>query len=101
MQEQRKNPSGKPSPVNVTGPCATLFCSAKTGDWRVERPSVNAEICVRCGICAGVCPLNVVQVHKEGPPVEVDWLYCKGCGLCAYECPKGAITMVEEKRGDG
>lgn len=97
MREPQNNPSSGQRPVNVVGPCATLFCSSKTGDWRVERPLPDAEKCVRCGICASVCPLNVIEVRKEGTPVEIDFYYCKGCGLCAYECPKDAIAMVPEK----
>lgn len=97
MQERQSNPTSKQSFVNVVGPCATIFCSSKTGDWRIERPVVDAEKCVRCGICASTCPLNVVVVQKEGTPVEIDMYYCKGCGLCAYECPKQAISMVAEK----
>lgn len=98
MPERQNNLMSKRRAVKVVGPCATLFCSAKTGDWRIDRPDVDAEKCIRCGICASTCPLNVVEVRKDAdPPVVVDWYYCKGCGLCAYECPKDAITMVAEK----
>jgi len=59
--------------------------------WRVKRPIVDHDKCIRCLICWTLCPDGVLS--KE---LEIDMDYCKGCGICAHECPKGAITMVSE-----
>lgn len=83
----------------VLGPCATVFTAADTGSWRLERPVVDADKCVRCGICAMYCPVACVTISKEGDPFLVDWRYCKGCGICVNECPRGALRLVSEREG--
>ncbi|MDO4548873.1 MAG: 4Fe-4S binding protein [Clostridia bacterium] len=83
---------------NALGPCANVFMSANTGSWRLERPKVDYDACIRCGICKKSCPADIIEVHKEGvESVTFDWNYCKGCGICANECPKHCITMVDER----
>ena len=89
----------------LLGPCALIFCSTETGTWRVLRPSINAEVCIYCGICEKYCPTDVMTVTKDkssskGKPsgrVEIDFTYCKGCGICANVCPKGSISMIDER----
>lgn len=98
MQKQQERPMKELSKRKVLGPCATVFTSANTGSWRQERPLVNTEKCVRCGICAMYCPVDCITVDKAGViPVTIDWHYCKGCGICGNECPRKAIEFVSEK----
>jgi pyruvate ferredoxin oxidoreductase delta subunit len=59
--------------------------------WRVKRPIVDDEKCIRCQICWTFCPEGVID--RE---IHIDMNFCKGCGICAHECPKKAITMVSE-----
>lgn len=89
----------------IYGPCALVYCSTKTGTWRIVRPQVDDEKCVLCGICEKYCPTGVVNTIKtetedkkkpEGN-VEIDMTYCKGCGICANVCPKDSITMIDER----
>lgn len=68
----------------------------RTGDWRSQRPVLDRERCVKCGICFSLCPEPCIVKDEEGYYVA-DLYYCKGCGICAYECPKKAITMVQEE----
>lgn len=90
-------PMNTPAKRKILGPCATVFTAANTGSWRLERPAVDAEKCVRCGTCSRYCPTDCITIHKEGAePVEFDWYYCKGCGICMNECPKDAIKFVKE-----
>lgn len=87
-----------PKKRRVLGPCAVDFTAANTGSWRLERPAVDAALCIRCGTCARYCPTECITVHREGAePVEFDWYYCKGCGICVNECPKKALTLVPER----
>ncbi|WP_456433420.1 pyruvate synthase subunit PorD [Thermosulfuriphilus sp.] len=68
----------------------------KTGDWRSQRPVLDKEKCIRCGMCYIFCPEPAYEPDDEGYFI-VNLDYCKGCGICANECPKGAITMVMEE----
>jgi pyruvate ferredoxin oxidoreductase delta subunit len=68
----------------------------KTGNWRDQRPIIDADLCKDCGICESVCPDSAV--HEVSGHFEIDYEYCKGCGLCAHECTAGAISMVVEVR---
>lgn len=67
----------------------------KTGDWKSQRPVLNKDRCIQCGICYLFCPEPCINQDEERYYVA-DLFYCKGCGICARECPTSAITMVEE-----
>ena len=80
----------------------------KTASWRVLKPVIDQDKCVRCRICWTYCPepaiveLDQPYTSKSGRAYKVtyviDYDYCKGCGICAEECPVKAIAMVEEVR---
>lgn len=98
MQKQQEKAMSRHSGRRMQGPCAMEFVAGNTGSWRLERPVVDHEVCVKCGICAMYCPANVIDADKERTEgVTIDMGYCKGCGICANECPKGAILMVDER----
>ena len=84
----------------VLGPCALVFCSAKTGSWRVVRPVVDMAQCVLCGICEKHCPTDVMTTGKKEMKkgVTIELAYCKGCGICADICPRNAIAMIDERQ---
>lgn len=98
MQKLQEEVMSKQNRRRMQGPCAMEFVAGNTGSWRLERPVVNHETCIKCGICAMYCPANVIDVDKEKEEgVTIDMDYCKGCGICANECPKDAIDMVDER----
>ena len=68
----------------------------KTGDWRDQKPVIDAEACKSCGICMDVCPDSSIYVIEEA--YHIDYDYCKGCGLCANECTADAIQMIPEEK---
>lgn len=68
----------------------------KTGDWRSQRPIVDIEKCIECGLCALFCPEGCIGSNEKGF-YEADLYYCKGCGICRRECWPQAIKMVEEE----
>jgi glycyl-radical enzyme activating protein len=61
----------------------------------LARPQLGfrAELCERCGACAGTCPAGV---HRINGRHELDRSVCAGCGACVLACPHGALRMVGE-----
>ena len=54
--------------------------------------SLDINACVGCGICAQVCPHQVLEiVEKKAGIVDMD--ACMECGSCANNCPVEAITV--------
>lgn len=66
--------------------------AGNTGEWRLYKPILKKEKCVKCLKCWIYCPEAVI--NKE--TLEIDYQYCKGCGICANECPCEAISMEKE-----
>ncbi len=70
--------------------------AGKTGAWRIFRPVIDYEKCIKCYQCYLVCPDAAIIVEKFNEYPRIDYDYCKGCGICATICPKNAIEMVKE-----
>jgi len=68
----------------------------KTGDWRSQRPIVDFDKCIKCGLCALFCPEGCIGPNEDGY-FEANLYHCKGCGICLRECWPQAIKMVEEE----
>lgn len=68
--------------------------SVNTGDWRINRPILNQDKCVKCGICYLYCP--VFSIERIEGRYEINYDFCKGCGICSHECKVKAIDMVPE-----
>ncbi len=67
----------------------------ETGDWRILRPVIRTDDCVRCGLCHVFCPEGVISLTDDGLP-EIDYHHCKGCLICLAQCPAHAIDAVPE-----
>jgi pyruvate ferredoxin oxidoreductase delta subunit len=67
-----------------------------TGSWRVFRPILNKEKCVKCLRCWIFCPEGSIHREKDNS-VKIDYDFCKGCGVCANECSVKAIIMEREE----
>lgn len=81
-----------------------------TDSWRIQKPVIEYDKCIRCMICWKFCPDEAISVVRgsdfaapsertaklEAPQIEMD--YCKGCGICANECPEKCIEMILEER---
>ena len=54
-----------------------------------EKPAVDLEKCVGCGICRNNCAHGAIEV--QGKHAFVDYGKCKGCGRCIGVCPTKAM----------
>jgi 2-oxoglutarate ferredoxin oxidoreductase subunit delta len=55
--------------------------------------NVYRDWCKGCGICAALCPKQVLSRNEEGEPVVTDPDACIGCGWCELHCPDFAISV--------
>ncbi len=63
--------------------------------------NIDSEQCKGCGLCANVCPKNVLEitdtVNTKGhfPIVQARPEDCIHCTMCCIICPDVAISIVE------
>jgi len=51
----------------------------------------DSKNCSGCGLCAGICPLNCVNVYNGFGKLDED--KCIRCGLCYYVCPRSYLPV--------
>jgi len=56
-------------------------------------PTVDYDLCVRCGLCKTVCAPAAIEINDDGTPM-VNEIACKSCGMCMPVCPTGAIQLL-------
>jgi ferredoxin len=50
--------------------------------------TVNADSCIKCGICVKTCPVGIyVQENGDHVPDTVDINFCVSCGHCVAIFP--------------
>jgi len=52
---------------------------------------INESLCVGCGICERVCPVQAIHMNEIA---HVDAALCTGCGSCVQSCRRRAITLM-------
>ena len=60
----------------------------------MKKAIVNQKLCVACGCCAKVCPMDAIEIDR-GLYAKIDENKCIGCGKCARECPASIIAVQE------
>lgn len=68
----------------------------RTHPKKKDRPVVDPEKCIGCGICEEACPVEGKAVHAgKGVKAVYDYKKCIRCYCCQEMCPQKAITKVE------
>lgn len=54
---------------------------------------IDEQLCTKCGICAGECPVGIIEMH--GLPIikEEKEKECLKCQHCLAVCPTGALSI--------
>jgi ferredoxin len=53
----------------------------------------EAELCVHCGACTGVCFSGCLSMDEASWELVVDREKCIACGLCLKACPFGLFSL--------
>ena len=64
---------------------------------------VSNDLCVGCGVCAGLCPQQnlIMEWNDRGEYSPVEQGRClEGCTLCLRVCPFQDGNQSEDDRGD-
>ncbi|RLF21872.1 MAG: 4Fe-4S ferredoxin [Thermoprotei archaeon] len=61
----------------------------------MPKPMIDVDKCKGCGLCASVCPAQVIELAQERRAVVKRAELCTGCRACEALCPERAIVIVE------
>lgn len=56
---------------------------------------IRKDLCVSCGACSAVCPVNSIAL-EDGTPKLVG--LCIACGMCYNNCPRAEFDVEEMER---
>jgi len=90
----------------IRGPIPSFFSGPVGGFFErflvTDKPfHVDSRRCVKCGICANVCPVSDI---KGGLGYEPEWLHngkCLTCFSCYHHCPHHAIEFGKRTQKKG
>lgn len=55
--------------------------------------AIDEEKCIRCGLCAEICPGSLIKLPAAGPAYIKYPQNCWACASCIKECPVEAISL--------
>lgn len=62
------------------------------------KKTVEENLCISCGICAGICPQRCIELDKINNQYipYINNQKCISCGICADICPVNQIAEYDE-----
>ncbi|MCQ2386187.1 MAG: 4Fe-4S binding protein, partial [Clostridia bacterium] len=82
------------SSLSFTGkgnnPFLLLFGKA-AGKLLQTKPVLSKNLCVGCGVCAGICPAKAIEIKEK--KAVIDRRKCIRCFCCQEFCPKSAMKV--------
>lgn len=104
--------------INILTSTTLTDVAGEPGHFQVrlhQTPSwVDPQLCIGCGLCRDVCPVEVPDAFNEGlskrkaiylpvphtipNPYIIDLAACTRCGECEKICPTDAIRLVDDRR---
>ena len=55
--------------------------------------SVDAQRCMKCGLCIAFCPCELLAEDENGNPFAKNPEACVGCQTCSGNCPTRSIKV--------
>lgn len=80
----------------ITKAQMAMYRKRLADDWLKKDTALSYTVnddCIRCGICAKVCPANNITVTEDGVQFSD---HCEVCYACLHNCPQHAIHLPKE-----
>lgn len=62
--------------------------------WYQVELHIEAEMCAHCGLCASLCPVNILVCDKRSVTQVTEKELCQRCYACETHCPTHALRFV-------
>ncbi len=61
---------------------------------------ISESDCSKCGMCAGECPVGIIEMNEYPAIAEDKEAQCVECQHCMAVCPKGALSILDKDPAD-
>ncbi|MEL1134353.1 choline TMA-lyase-activating enzyme [Desulfitobacterium sp. THU1] len=79
-------------------PLRCKWCSNPEGLERKYQVMYKEDLCIHCGQCIAVCPVNIHNFSEESRHHVNRDIDCIGCRKCEEICPKQALSIAGEDK---
>lgn len=87
-----------PAPWFYSGIVGSIFLHQIISDRKFK---VNPDLCIKCGLCANICPVHNIDGASGKLPIWKHNGLCLSCFSCYHHCPKNAISYGKTTSGKG